>query len=196
MRISKERRPMRRRWAGTCAIASAVFIGLLIFVGMFGVTPWERERYTDIRAMLEHVPRDLALAITSVGGSDYIGPATVLVISLLPRPFAGRWWLWIVAMLAVSWIEHTAKVLLGRPRPASHSPGFPSGHTSASAVLYLLIAYFWGSTRTRWWSRAVIYGVAAGVVVLVGLSRIVLHRHWPLDVLGGMALGIAVAAGA
>ena len=40
------------------------------------------------------------------------------------------------------------------------------------------------------------YGTASCLILLVGLSRIVLRFHWPLDVLGGAALGIAVVAAA
>jgi len=61
---------------------------------------------------------------------------------------------------------------------------FPSGHTAAgfavtSAVLYMLPA----TVRRVWMIPAV---VIAGVL---GLSRIAVGAHWPVDVLGGAALG-------
>jgi membrane-associated phospholipid phosphatase len=37
---------------------------------------------------------------------------------------------------------------------------------------------------------------AATVLILVALARVVLRAHWPSDVLGGIALGLALASAA
>jgi membrane-associated phospholipid phosphatase len=61
---------------------------------------------------------------------------------------------------------------------------FPSGHTlTAFAVAALLIF----GMRLRGWR---LVGVLAGSA-LIGLSRIAVGAHWPLDVIGGAALGFA-----
>jgi undecaprenyl-diphosphatase len=70
-----------------------------------------------------------------------------------------------------------------RGAPA-HGLGFVSGHT---AVATALAAIAWPYLGRRW--RAVVV-IAA---VLVALARVYVGAHLPLDVLGGAALGLAVA---
>ena len=70
---------------------------------------------------------------------------------------------------------------------------FPSGHATAATVVYgglgLLLTV--GRKRLR-------YSVAAGLIVLISLSRVVLDLHYPRDIVAGMVLGsllIAVGLG-
>ncbi|MGQ8364597.1 phosphatase PAP2 family protein [Glaciecola sp. 1036] len=59
----------------------------------------------------------------------------------------------------------------------------PSGHTAAAFLMATVIAHFYPAL-----------GLVAYVwASLVGLSRIVLRVHFPLDVLIGMALGVTFA---
>jgi undecaprenyl-diphosphatase len=61
---------------------------------------------------------------------------------------------------------------------------FPSGHTTGAASFYSALGRTIG---IRW-----ISAVCAAIILLVGLSRMYLGVHWPLDVFGGLALGITV----
>jgi membrane-associated phospholipid phosphatase len=64
--------------------------------------------------------------------------------------------------------------------------GFPSGHVATTTALLMGIAVL---ARRRWaWAGA------AGAAALMALSRMYLGRHFPGDVLGGLALG-AIAFG-
>ena len=54
--------------------------------------------------------------------------------------------------------------------------------------------YLAGALRPPW--RALLRAAAAAAIVLVGLSRVILRAHWPSDVLGGIALGLALASAA
>jgi membrane-associated phospholipid phosphatase len=38
--------------------------------------------------------------------------------------------------------------------------------------------------------------IAIAMIVLVGVARIMLRAHWPSDVVGGFALGLALASAA
>ena len=87
------------------------------------------------------------------------------------------------------------KVGVGRPRPGGMRLGFPSGHTAAAASFYLMACYFFEGVVRRWQKYA-LYVLAIVIIGLVGLSRMILRVHWPLDVLGGAALGVAVFAAA
>ncbi|HLN60441.1 MAG TPA: phosphatase PAP2 family protein [Symbiobacteriaceae bacterium] len=65
-----------------------------------------------------------------------------------------------------------------RPEP---SGAFPSGHSQNPLL-------FWGTIAlevNRRWLTAVV----AVVVVLIGISRLYIGVHWPLDILGGWTLG-------
>jgi len=67
--------------------------------------------------------------------------------------------------------------------------GFPSGHATGSAAVYLgLAAVLTVGTRRR---RFV---VSAALVAAIGFSRIALGLHYLIDVLAGFALGSAVVA--
>ncbi len=84
---------------------------------------------------------------------------------------------------------------MGRPRPAElvqtihqrdlfvSGLGFPSGHTALATVISLVLVPF---LPRKWrWLPVVWIG-------LVGLSRVYLGVHAPLDIVGGFALGLAV----
>ncbi|GAA4868714.1 phosphatase PAP2 family protein [Luteimonas vadosa] len=58
---------------------------------------------------------------------------------------------------------------------------FPSGHAMGSMTLAAVVVLLCWWTRWRWIAIA----VAAGFVVLVGLSRIYLGVHYPSDILAG-----------
>src|SRR5262245_34957352 len=182
-----------RRWAWILVGAAAVFIASATTVVLTGVPVPEREFYN---AVTRAIPNALVFRrITRLGAVDVLLPLAVFLIVLLPRQFLRRWWMWIVVMIAVTTLEGLGKVGIGRTRPGGMRLGFPSGHTAAAASFYLMACYFFEGVVRRWQKYA-LYGLAVVIIGLVGLSRMVLRVHWPLDVLGGAALGVAVFAAA
>jgi len=88
-------------------------------------------------------------------------------------------------------ISGFSKDLWGRARPNemldgivtldfARGPGFPSGHTALAVALALTIGHF--LPRKYHWIIIV-------SIVAVGLSRIYLGVHAPLDIVGGFAVG-------
>lgn len=61
--------------------------------------------------------------------------------------------------------------------------GFPSGHVATTAAWALGLAW----SRRKPWQL----GAAATWIALMALSRMYLGRHFPADVLGGVAVGVA-----
>jgi undecaprenyl-diphosphatase len=87
-------------------------------------------------------------------------------------------------------------LVIDRARPAvSHldaappTSSFPSGHTAASVVLYLLVALLISSRLHSGVARATLWVLAGMVPVAVGLARLYRGMHYPTDVLSGAALG-------
>lgn len=73
---------------------------------------------------------------------------------------------------------------------SASGPGFPSGHATAATAVYggLAAALSVGTRRRR-------FAIAAGLVGLVGLTRVLLAHHYVVDVVAGTALGATVVAG-
>ncbi len=59
---------------------------------------------------------------------------------------------------------------------------FPSGHTTGAAAFY--------SALSLTYRKRIVSLLSAAAILAVGLSRMYLGVHWPLDVFGGLALGI------
>lgn len=90
------------------------------------------------------------------------------------------------------------KIAFHRQRPSFpesflifHGYSFPSGHTMAATLLYGLLAVHALITLDTWRWRVGALLVAFAMVVLVGFSRVYLGAHYPSDVLGAIAAGLA-----
>jgi undecaprenyl-diphosphatase len=100
------------------------------------------------------------------------------------------------ADLAADGLAYLLRDAIGRDRPplvypepeplvgVPHQPAFPSGHSSTAFACATVIA--WTAPRLR----IPAFALAAGIA----WSRVYVGVHWPLDVLGGAALGTAVGA--
>ena len=183
-----------RPWARVCFATSLLFLALAVLVRLAGVLEVERALYETFVAAVP--TRDPWRWITRLGSETILFPASAFLIIALPQQFYRHWWLWVVVMLATSGLEGLGKEAIGRLRPETLRPGFPSGHTSAAAAFYLMAAYFAAAAVPCRWSKRGCYALAAVVIGLVALSRMALRAHWPLDVLGGAALGVGVVAAA
>jgi undecaprenyl-diphosphatase len=91
------------------------------------------------------------------------------------------------------------KEMVGRPRPspelvtvqinAHEVHSFPSGHTVHYVVLFGFAGFLAYSLVRPAALRWPLVAVCAGLVLLVGLSRIYLGAHWVSDIVGGYLLG-------
>jgi membrane-associated phospholipid phosphatase len=102
-----------------------------------------------------------------------------------------------LAGATASLLSNVLKALIGRGRPAAllaevHTRGavptgngFPSGHASV-AFAVATVAWLWLDGWVRW--------VLPCAAVIVGFARIYVGAHFPLDVVGGAALGTACGA--
>jgi YegS/Rv2252/BmrU family lipid kinase len=91
------------------------------------------------------------------------------------------------------------KILVGRERPewqhvaALHkSNAFPSGHATMNAAFAVAVSVVAMMLIRRANIRRLVVGLAGVLVVLVCLDRVLLGRHFPTDVVGGVLLGVGI----
>ena len=69
------------------------------------------------------------------------------------------------------------------PLIVENSSSFPSGHAAFFFAMATTIFYY--NRRIGWWFF--------GFAVLNGLARVVAGAHWPLDIVGGVIVGVVSA---
>jgi len=134
---------------------------------------------------------EVARVVNYLGSWRVLLPGTLLLLAAFPAARV-RWWLWVGLMLAAPAAEGLLKLVIGRARPEEASMGFPSGHATAAAAFFGAVIYLAGSLRPP--LRVAVRAASVVLIVLVALARIMLRAHWPVDTLGGIALGLFFAS--
>jgi YegS/Rv2252/BmrU family lipid kinase len=127
---------------------------------------------------------------------------TLVVAGLMLARGHRRAALYTLGVMVVTTASYTLiKLAVGRTRPEWQlddallsSKSFPSGHaasiTAFGGILIVLVVML----VRRGNVRRLLYAVIGLVVVLVCLDRILLGRHFPSDVVGGVLLGMGMVA--
>ena len=193
------KRPARvpRAWAaGLLAGLGAVLFAAAAVVLKAGATGWD----VSLFRILNEVPPAVASVLTPL--SHLFRPAGIVVVVVLIAGFVVAWTRSVLPVAAgavaaaVAWaLANLAKAIADRPRPyqvvadavlrqqPAHGTSFPSSHTAVTVAVVIALLPF---------LPRVLAGVAIGYAVLVGWSRVYLGVHYPLDVLAGAGIGMAV----
>jgi membrane-associated phospholipid phosphatase len=182
-----------RHWRALSLGGASLFLGLGVLVFAIGLLPGDSTLYEEVMARRSPAILEFFSWANVFGSWKGLVPAALVLFAISPEA-RKRWWLIVLVLLAAPAFEQAAKYLVGRTRPRGKAMGFPSGHMTGAAAFAVLAIYF---AIKEPWNRVRRLGLTAVVVVmmvLVGLARVVLHAHWPSDVLGGLLLGSSCAA--
>jgi len=171
------------------AAAAGVLLGTGI-VACDRVSAWEQPVFRWLHEVPDWV--DVVVWLPMQAGSAWAPPLVALAAAV-----GLRRWRPVAGALVVGWggwlLAKEVKSFVGRARPADVFPdivrdsalrdglGFISGHTTVAFGLACVMSPY----LSRYW-RVAAYGLAT----TVGLVRIVVGAHLPLDVVGGAALGL------
>jgi membrane-associated phospholipid phosphatase len=175
-------------------LAACVALGALVRIAAYDIGPLQR---ADVK-LLEHItrPADQIHHVSEVFVTPF-DPAAYLVILavvLVAAVLGGRRREGLVALGAIAGAAVSTQVLkhvLAEPRPQAGSlrlppDAWPSGHATAVAALAIGIVLITPPGRRR-----VVAIVAAAAVVVVGIALLILGRHYPSDVVGGVCVAAA-----
>jgi undecaprenyl-diphosphatase len=194
------RRPARVPgvWAaGLLAGLGAALFGVSAVVLKTGAVGWDLSLFR----ILNEVPAAAASVLTPL--SRLFLPAgiiTVVVLTVVYVVSRNRSVLPVVTgavAAGAAWLlVHVAKAIADRPRPyevmadavlrqqPAHGTSFPSSHTAVTLAIAIALVPFLARPLAA---------TGIGYAVLLGWSRVYLGVHYPLDVLAGAGIGMAVA---
>lgn len=127
---------------------------------------------------------------SAIGGT--VGRLLLLALVLTPLLWTGRRTaaLWLATTIAGGTVLNLLlKQVFAAPRPdllphldIVHTYSFPSGHAAGNMMVFGALAMLAGRRR--------VYGAAAAIIALIGVSRVWLGVHWPSDVTAGWIEGL------
>ncbi|HET9117741.1 MAG TPA: phosphatase PAP2 family protein, partial [Pseudonocardiaceae bacterium] len=144
-----------------------------------------------------------ATVITDVGSP--VGTAVTGVAAGIALAWLRRSWLPLLIIVlggvGIALINTAVKSAVSRSRPplitavsTAHGYSFPSGHTTGTTVVWLLLAWMIGHwVIRRRVALAILWAGALLMVGAVGVTRVYLGVHFLSDVMAGWALGAAWA---
>lgn len=191
--------PKKTKQRPTHRLVLATSLVVLAWASYFALRPTISQAELDAFRSINDWPdslRSAFLVITQLGSAWILFALTLLAVWKRYSRLALR----IFSEGATAFIiTEVLKRLIARPRPAFLIPdmhlrealpagyGFPSGHSALATVLALALL----PLLPKKWRWAALAGI-----VLVGVSRIYLGVHAPLDVVGGIAVGVGVVGAA
>jgi membrane-associated phospholipid phosphatase len=191
--------------SGYVVVATAMIVLGFILTDLLESGPFGRADIDATSWLADH--RTAALdAVTSVASlsADTLGAISIALLVAVVLAVGRRWQA--IAALVVGLVLEllvflTVNYVVGRPRPDVHQLGsvpstssFPSGHTAATMVIYLLVAVVVTASTVRPVWRALAWVAVVVMPATVGFARVYRGMHHPTDVVAGALMGVAVLA--
>jgi undecaprenyl-diphosphatase len=184
--------------ASLLALMLFVWLGLQIRSG--APTPFDIASRAGLRSL-----ESPAMSAIMWGASVYAAPGRLSPLGLIAAVvFLVRGWrrgaLLVVVTIAGAWLLDTGlKLFFARTRPepfydyypAPSSYSFPSGHALFSVCFFGGVAVLLTHRINSRVAQVAVWLLAAVIILLIGSSRVYLGVHYPTDVVGGYAVGLA-----
>lgn len=180
-------------------VALVGFLVLAFFVSTSANLPLDVTLTRDFQTLTS---LDLTAFMNLVSWPGRTPQAILIVLGLvIALYFAGLRWEAVTAALGalgVQALNLLVKYTIHRPRPSADlvevarklsGYSFPSGHVMFYTGFFGFLAFLAYTLFRPSWIRTLLVVFFAGLVVLVGPSRVYLGAHWSSDVLGGYLLG-------
>jgi undecaprenyl-diphosphatase len=187
---------------GFVALAgAATLLGLLVthvLLGDLGLGAPDEHAVESLAAHRNTFLDDASAVGSAVGGAPVL-PILAAIVALACA--VRRHWrtaAFAVFVLAIESATYRVSSLLV-PRDRPHVPrledlpadaSWPSGHTAASVAFYAGLALLITSGVRRRAVRTAVWAVAVVIPVVVAFSRMYRGMHHPVDVAGGLVIGI------
>jgi undecaprenyl-diphosphatase len=213
--LSHARRGNGERLTSVAGLAARLGLGFAIIVAaaLLFATLAEAVEAGKVLGRLDNV-LSAAVGQSTPGGARQVfawlthlgDPATLAIVGIVVGVVlltSGQYALaacWIVALAGNAVLNPVLKRVFERARPVHDQAvaladgwSFPSGHSSGSVVVFVMLAYVVIRTAPpRWHLPALL--VATAIAFTTGCSRIFLQVHYATDVIAGFASGIAWVA--
>lgn len=151
----------------------------------------------------------LMMAVTTMGDVSTLFVFAIIITIIRRTRKAGM--IFLIAIVVLAIVTMYMKPLVGRAIPpyvfvpgielpenfnlesdslAPFAAGFsyPSGHASRATALAFLVGYLL-YRKARWAGYAV-----WAFPVMIGISRVYVQQHYPMDVIGGFLIGVVISA--
>ncbi|UTW11470.1 bifunctional DedA family/phosphatase PAP2 family protein [Marinobacterium rhizophilum] len=178
-------------------VAGSGLLILCVLQYLGSAQAWNQHIQQLLWLSAEH-SRPFWVFVTTLGDSASLIPAALLLAMTLHGLRRSRdGWRFVLLLLLCVALNSTLKWLFQASRPdmglVISGFSFPSGHSSTSAAFFAMLAILLGTGHRLTWRRL---GYLSALVpaLLIGLSRIMVGAHWPLDVLAAWCEGLMAAA--
>lgn len=159
-----------------------------------------------LNAEQQHQPiLDEFMTLMTQYGRELVWPIVILTLFIFGGAIGKKTAVTMaLVMITLIPIGVLSKEIVSRPRPfipeteillaADSQYAYPSGHSmivAAGAAVVLFI--FFNSNYSSGWKRKILSIVLAIEAAIVCYSRIYVGAHYPLDVVGGILLGVGIS---
>ena len=182
--------------------ALSIVAGLVVTHVVLHVQGVAGDDESFVRFLARH--RSVGLTDASLVGSIMAGGVVLPIIAAVGAVIAlvAKHWrlagFLLFALAVESATYRTTTLAIHRHRPEVHrlenlpvNASYPSGHTAASIAVYCGLALLVTSRVKYRAAQVAIWTVAVLIPVYVAFSRMYRGMHHPLDVLGGVIIGVA-----